>query len=189
MRKFLLILTVAIGLFATSCGDDATTVDADESPTTVPTGDDADDSADPDDGIDPDDGDGPADDDPIDDGPILGAGPYPIADLTITITLAEGGTATTSRLACLGDTATVTGDPGVSPEGTMCLALNDPAIRDRIVLGEPADIACTEQYGGPQVATITGTLDGADVDTSFHRSNGCGIDDWELLTAFLPVLA
>ncbi len=45
----------------------------------------------------------------------------------------------------------------------------------------PADQACTEIYGGPQTATITGTDDGIDVDASFSRENGCEIDRWDLL--------
>lgn len=180
MRKFLLVLTVAVGLVATACGDDATTdVGSNDPPTTSLTDDTVSDD--------------PVSDDPDagggDDGPILGAGPYPIADLTIAVTLTEGGGTTTSRLACLGDTATVTGDPGPASSETMCLALDNPSIKDRIVNGAPTDVACTEQYGGPEIATISGTFDGVDVDTSFDRANGCGIGDWELLSALLPTRA
>jgi len=178
MHKLVLTLTLAIGLLAASCGDDAATdTVSDDPPDTTTTIDDAPIN------------DAPVDDpvaDPGSDGPILGAGPYPIADLTITVTLTEGGATTISRLACLGDTATVTGDPGPASADMMCLALNDPSINDRVVNGAPVDIACTEQYGGPEVAAISGTLDGAEIDTSFDRTNGCGIGDWELMRSFLP---
>ena len=46
---------------------------------------------------------------------------------------------------------------------------------------------CTEIYGGPDVATITGDIDGAPVDTTVDRANGCGIDDWDtVLAGLLP---
>lgn len=71
----------------------------------------------------------------------------------------------------------------------MCLALAETAIRDRLVLGEPGDRVCTEEWGGPEQATITGTFEGIDVDTDFHRANGCGIGDWALLDRILPAPA
>jgi hypothetical protein len=47
---------------------------------------------------------------------------------------------------------------------------------------EPGDDqVCAEVYGGPQHATIRGTVDGAPVDVSVHRTNSCGIDRWETL--------
>lgn len=39
--------------------------------------------------------------------------------------------------------------------------------------------ACTELYGGPQTATITGSLRGERVDLSFSRVNGCEIARWD----------
>lgn len=38
--------------------------------------------------------------------------------------------------------------------------------------------ACTEQYGGPQTATVTGIVDDTPVDTAFARTNGCEIGAW-----------
>lgn len=114
----------------------------------------------------------------------LGAGPYPIADITFDVDPGVGAT-TTYRLACLGDTATFTGDTTLSAE-QACLALNDLEVRTRLLTDDHLDRMCTEQYGGPQVATVTGTLDDEPVDAAIDRANGCGIDDWDrLLTAFL----
>lgn len=39
--------------------------------------------------------------------------------------------------------------------------------------------ACTEQYGGPQQATVTGIVDGTPVDVAFARTNGCEIGAWD----------
>jgi hypothetical protein len=41
------------------------------------------------------------------------------------------------------------------------------------------DTACTEIYGGPQVAEVSGKLRGRAVLARFSRSNGCQIDRWE----------
>lgn len=39
--------------------------------------------------------------------------------------------------------------------------------------------ACTEQYGGPQQARVTGIVDETPVDTTFARRNGCEISAWD----------
>ena len=41
------------------------------------------------------------------------------------------------------------------------------------------DKACTQIYGGPQTASITGTLRGEHVDARFKRTDGCEIARWE----------
>ena len=43
--------------------------------------------------------------------------------------------------------------------------------------------ACTLQYGGPEKATVTGTLEGEEVDLQLDRADGCGIADYEALFA------
>ena len=48
-----------------------------------------------------------------------------------------------------------------------------------------ADIACTEQFGGPQTAEVTGTLEGERVKGSFSRRDGCEIARWDKLAALL----
>ena len=40
-------------------------------------------------------------------------------------------------------------------------------------------MACTQQYGGPETATVKGTLDGKEIDAKFSRVNGCEIARWE----------
>jgi LysM repeat protein len=44
---------------------------------------------------------------------------------------------------------------------------------------------CTEGYGGPQRATIDGTINGRQVSLSVDRTDGCGIADWQQLLAVL----
>ena len=116
----------------------------------------------------------------------LGGGPYPIADLTISVDLGDG-TMRDYRLACLGDTATFTGDFGELTAHDACIFLTEPEVRDRMLADEHLDRICTEIYGGPEVAEITGTIDDQPVNTAVNRTNGCGIDDWDrLLSALLP---
>jgi len=45
--------------------------------------------------------------------------------------------------------------------------------------------ACTLIYGGPEVARVTGTVDGQSVDRGFHRTDGCGISDWNEMKALI----
>lgn len=47
----------------------------------------------------------------------------------------------------------------------------------------PADTACTEIYGGPETASIEGTVDGQEVQATITRANGCEIDRWETIVA------
>lgn len=76
---------------------------------------------------------------------------------------------------------------GFVDDGDAIVAmLADAAAVARLVDGPATDVACTEQYGGPDVAHVVGTIDGRAVDTRFHRADGCGIADWELVQPILP---
>lgn len=118
-------------------------------------------------------------DDPI-------GGPYPVADLSIVVEHPDRETIE-YRLTCLGDTATITPEDVDVDEQAACLTLANPDVVSRLVEGPPTDQVCTEQYGGPDVATISGTIDDQPVDTTVDRTDGCGISDWEeLLADLLP---
>lgn len=43
----------------------------------------------------------------------------------------------------------------------------------------PSGMACTEIFGGPQTASIKGTIRGNAVDATFSRRDGCEIARWE----------
>jgi hypothetical protein len=43
----------------------------------------------------------------------------------------------------------------------------------------PADSACTQIYGGPEQALVTGTFRGARVWARFGRADGCQIERWQ----------
>lgn len=120
--------------------------------------------------------------------PPLGAGPYPIADISVAVHPDGNDSSPTAtyRISCLGDTAGVTGDaPGSTTAADMCLALATPEVHDLLVNGAPVGRICTEIYGGPDIATFTGTLDGANIDFTADRVNGCAINDWDSVLAQL----
>jgi hypothetical protein len=97
------------------------------------------------------------------------------------------GTTPTRRgtLTCTADGASGTDafeDPAAAEPA--CAALTDAA-GVAALDPTPADVACTEIYGGPDVATITGTVDGEAVDATVTRTNGCEIARWDALLALV----
>jgi hypothetical protein len=48
------------------------------------------------------------------------------------------------------------------------------------------DVVCTQQFGGPQRAHVTGEFRGRTVDRNFNRTDGCEISTWDSLA---PVFA
>ncbi|WP_319951652.1 SSI family serine proteinase inhibitor [Paenarthrobacter sp. PAE-2] len=47
------------------------------------------------------------------------------------------------------------------------------------------DQACTMQFGGPETATVTGAVDGTEVDAKFSRTDGCQIALWDAASSIL----
>lgn len=68
-----------------------------------------------------------------------------------------------------------------------------PAVACRRLLTEgrklfapvPHGSLCTEIYGGPQVALVTGSIDGHRVWARFQRRNGCEISRWQRVSPWL----
>lgn len=53
----------------------------------------------------------------------------------------------------------------------------------------PGDSLCTEIYGGPQTATVSGTYRGQPVTLELSRTDGCRTAQWDRLGALLPPVA
>ncbi len=100
------------------------------------------------------------------------------ADLTIAVDDGAGN-ATTSTLTCSG--AEVGGTLASASQACAQLA----EIGSQALAPPPADQMCTEIYGGPQTATITGTFAGEAVQATLARTNGCEIGRWDALSALL----
>jgi hypothetical protein len=65
--------------------------------------------------------------------------------------------------------------------GTTAACENVGALEKVVASAEDDTRACTEQYGGPEKARVTGTLDGRPVDVTIGRSDGCQIANYEAL--------
>ncbi|MCB5273626.1 hypothetical protein BJG92_01150 [Arthrobacter sp. SO5] len=107
-------------------------------------------------------------------------------DLTVRLTEAPGAPEYTFRLAADGGT--------VSPAST----LPDPAAALEAVQRFGEDVffpqpgppkMCTQQYGGPQVAVVTGWFLGREVRSAFSRTDGCEIARWRAMMPLLGGLA
>ena len=48
---------------------------------------------------------------------------------------------------------------------------------------------CTQQYGGPQVAAVTGWFRGREVNSNFSRTDGCEIARWRAMAPLLGGIA
>ena len=44
---------------------------------------------------------------------------------------------------------------------------------------------CTQQYGGPQVAVVTGSINGRPVNVTFRGTDGCEISRWRAMAPLL----
>jgi hypothetical protein len=65
---------------------------------------------------------------------------------------------------------------GGAPAARLCAQAR--GIADLLTSQPDRRRACTQVYGGPQTATVTGTIDGAAVDRRFSRTNGCELADY-----------
>jgi hypothetical protein len=52
-------------------------------------------------------------------------------------------------------------------------------VSERDLRETSGDVACTQIFGGPEEATIKGTIRGEPVDATFRRSDGCEIARWD----------
>ena len=101
----------------------------------------------------------------------------------------------TGQLASVVVTVDGDGAKGAEPPRTLKLECAKPTDSDACgaVAGisaadlQPNDdgMACTQQYGGPEEATIKGTIRGDKVDATFSRTDGCEIARWDRVQELL----
>lgn len=48
---------------------------------------------------------------------------------------------------------------------------------------------CTQQYGGPEIAVVTGWFKGKEVNAAFKRTDGCEIARWRAMAPLFGALA
>lgn len=104
------------------------------------------------------------------------------AELDIMVKPSDSEPAITYTLTCRGGAPT---DKSRHPYPAMaCEVLrNDP----EVLMPRPRskDVVCTQQYGGPQTANVTGVIDGMPVDISFALRDGCEIIQWNAAESIL----
>jgi hypothetical protein len=94
----------------------------------------------------------------------------PAVDLTVTLR-PDGpeGPAQTRTIEC----------DQVGPEAASAVCKGLAGVKPEQFEPVPANVACTEIYGGPAVARVHGTLNGKPVDARFELSDGCEIERWD----------
>lgn len=103
------------------------------------------------------------------------------AGTSLTVTYWEDGSRTANR-----DTWTLRCNParGTLPRPAIaCRRLVAGGIK--LFASTSPKVACTQVYGGPQVARVVGTVAGKRVWATFSREDGCAISRWEHLSPWL----
>jgi len=103
-----------------------------------------------------------------------------VADNDLTIVLDRGDGTEPERYTLTCDETPDGDHPDPSGACTHLEGLEDP------FAPLPTDLACTEQYGGPETARVTGRWQGQDVDVELSRTDGCRISQWASLGPLLP---
>ena len=105
-------------------------------------------------------------------------------DARLTVRYTDGERALRATLECAGRRSRATGFLERRRARTLCSRLS--RLRPVLVDAPPRDRACTQVYGGPDRATITGRLAGRRVRRRFARTDGCQIADWNRAQPILP---
>ncbi len=111
----------------------------------------------------------------------------PSAGTQLTIETQTGDVSTVlvpsqATLRCDG-TAAATGFLQKVP-APACAAVRQNVVQ-KIAASQRTRRVCSQVYGGPQTAHITGTVDRRHVDLTVTRTDGCGIADWQTLEPLL----
>lgn len=111
--------------------------------------------------------------------------PAPDFDLTVTLTEAPGGPAHVFTLVCHSGRLAESTVP--DPAGAVAAV---ERFGERIFFPTPGPPKlCTQQYGGPQVAVVTGHFGGRSVHSRFSLTDGCEIARWRALSPLLGGIA
>ncbi|HEX9230022.1 MAG TPA: serine protease inhibitor [Arthrobacter sp.] len=107
-------------------------------------------------------------------------------DLTVRLTETPDGPEHVFRLAVSGGVPT---EECTLPDSTAALAAVERHGEDIFFPKPGPPKMCTQQYGGPQVALVTGWFLGRDVHSTFSRTDGCEIARWRAMAPLLGGVA
>ena len=105
--------------------------------------------------------------------------PAAVTELVVEATAGSGSAPVRATLIC---------DPPGGDHPAAEQACADLAAQPSPLAPLPADLGCTEQYGGPQTAVVRGTYRGEPVELELSRTNGCRIAQWDALGVLLSAL-
>jgi hypothetical protein len=98
-----------------------------------------------------------------------------VANSTSNLTVvyhSTSGSQATFKVVCLPRSST-----GTHPnKKAICAAIAKQGIR--LFAPVPANMMCSQIYGGPQTATIAGTVNGRRMNSTFSRTDGCQVARW-----------
>jgi hypothetical protein len=113
--------------------------------------------------------------------PAAGAISQADDDLQVEVDLGDGSAAETWTLTCV---EFVEGShPSAQAACDHLDGMQDP------FAPLPADVVCSQQYGGPQTAHVIGRWAGTQVDLRLSRVDGCRISQWDSLVPLVPAAA
>jgi hypothetical protein len=96
--------------------------------------------------------------------------------LTLSVTDTPGAAPQTARLWCRGSLAAADGYLAKLPAQACQQAR---AVAELLLNAPDPHRICTQIFGGPQTARVTGSVDGRGVWRGFSRQNGCAIAEWD----------
>ena len=83
--------------------------------------------------------------------------------------------------------ASLTCEPAGGTHRDPAAACRALAARPDALEPVPPDAVCTQIYGGPEEAEVSGTVSARRVSASFTKRNGCEIARWEALAPLLEL--
>lgn len=107
-------------------------------------------------------------------------------DLTVRLTEAPDAPEYVFRLAASGGALA---EGCTLPDSAAALAAVEQYGEDIFFPKPGPPKMCTQQYGGPQVAVVTGWFLGREVTSQFSRTDGCEIARWRTMAPLLGGIA
>ncbi|WP_449373816.1 hypothetical protein [Arthrobacter psychrolactophilus] len=107
-------------------------------------------------------------------------------DLTITLTESPGATPRVFRL--VADGSTPSPESNLPDSAAALAAVERYGEKIFFALPDPTQM-CTQNYGGPEIALVTGWFNGQEVNATFSRTDGCEISRWQAMAPLFGALA
>jgi hypothetical protein len=107
------------------------------------------------------------------------------AAVTLTVRYSDGSAAQrVAHLRCRGDSARA--DGFLSDVGARTACRHARRTAAFLAARPSAKRVCTQIYGGPERARMTGTIGERRIDRRFKRTDGCAIGDWARAVPLVP---